>query len=74
MSTFKRRSHVCRLDMLPTIKQQQTVDGSRRRGRPRKSRNGQASRCRHCCTSRMTEVDGQSLQRMHLSEYPNDNT
>ena len=30
------------------------------------SRNGQASRCRHCCASRMTEVNGQSSQQMHL--------
>ena len=35
------------------------------------ARNGQASRCRHCCSSRMTEVDGQSSLQMHLSEsYP----
>ena len=36
------------------------------------SRNGQASRCHHWCASRMTEVDGQSSQQMHLSEYLND--
>ena len=36
------------------------------------SRNGQASRCRHCCTSPMTEADRQSSQQMHMSEYPND--
>ena len=38
------------------------------------SRNGhgQASRCRHCGTSRVTEADCQSSQRMHLSECPND--
>ena len=36
------------------------------------SRNGQASQCSHCCTSRMTEVDGESSDRRHLSEYPND--
>ena len=36
------------------------------------SRNEQASRYRHCCASRMIEVDGQSSQRMHLSEYPNE--
>ena len=35
-------------------------------------RNEQASRCRHCCASRMLVVDGQSSQRMHLSEHPND--
>ena len=34
------------------------------------SKNGQASRCRHLCTSQMTEVDGQSSQRMHLLQYP----
>ena len=34
------------------------------------SMNGQASRCRHCCLSRMTEVDGLLSQRIHLSEYP----
>ena len=47
---------------------------SRRRGRPRKSwkDNGQASRCCNCYASRMTEVDGQSSQRTHLSEHPND--
>ena len=33
------------------------------------SRNGQASRCRHCCASRMTEADGRSSHRRHLSEY-----
>ena len=38
------------------------------------SRNGQASRCRHCCASLivMTEVDGQSSQQMHLSQFLND--
>ena len=36
------------------------------------SRNGRASRCRYCCSSRMTEVDGQSSQQMHLLECPND--
>ena len=40
--------------------------------RRRTSRNRQASRCCHCCTSQMTEVDGQSSQQMHLSECPND--
>ena len=35
-------------------------------------RNGQPCRCRHCCASRMTVVDGQSSQRRHLSEYLND--
>ena len=35
------------------------------------SKNGRASRCRHCSTSRMTEVDGHSSQWMHLSEYTN---
>ena len=34
------------------------------------ARDGQASRCLHCCVSRITEVDGQSSQRMHLSECP----
>ena len=29
------------------------------------SRNVQASRCWHCCTSQMIEVDGQSSQRMY---------
>ena len=28
------------------------------------SRNGHASRCRHCCASRLTEVSGQSPERM----------
>ena len=36
------------------------------------SRNGQASRRRHCCASRVTEVGGQSSHRMHLLEYLND--
>ena len=36
------------------------------------SKNGQASRCRHCCASWMTQVNGQSLQQMRLSENPND--
>ena len=32
------------------------------------SKIGPASRCRHCCASQMTEVDGQSSQRgVHLS-------
>ena len=30
----------------------------------------QASRCRHCCASRMAKTDGQSSQRKHLSNYP----
>ena len=43
LSTVKRRNlsrfgHVCRHDTLPKIMLQGTVDGSRRRGRPRKSR------------------------------------
>ena len=28
------------------------------------SGNGQASRCHHCCASRMTEIDGEAWQRM----------
>ena len=35
-------------------------------------RNGQASWCHHCCTSWMTEFDGQSSQQTLLSEYSND--
>ena len=31
------------------------------------SRNGQASHCRRCCASQITEVDGRSLQRRCLS-------
>ena len=34
------------------------------------STNGQASRCRHCCASRITDVDGQSSQQMYLLVYP----
>ena len=34
--------------------------------------NGQASWCRHCCASRMTEVDGQWSQQMHMLGFPND--
>ena len=33
------------------------------------SRNGQASRRRHCRASQTTEVDGQVSQQMQLSEY-----
>ena len=33
------------------------------------SSNGQASRCRDCCASRMTEIDG-NRKGMHLSKYP----
>ena len=33
------------------------------------SGNGHTIRCRHCCTSRMTVVDGRSSQQMHLSKY-----
>ena len=40
-----------------------------RKNHERTSRNGQESRCRLCCTLRMTEVDGRSSQRRHLSEY-----
>ena len=36
------------------------------------ARNGKASRCHHCCAPQMTEVDRQSSQWMHLSEYLND--
>ena len=36
------------------------------------TRNRQACRCRNCCAWRMTEGDGQSSQRKHLSEYSND--
>ena len=36
--------------------------------------NGQASRCRPCCASRTTEIEGRPSQRMRLSEYPNDTT
>ena len=32
--------------------------------------NGQASHCRRCCASPMTEADGRPLQRRRLSEYP----
>ena len=34
------------------------------------SKNGQAVPCRHCCASRVTEVDEQSSHLVHLSEYP----
>ena len=49
---------VCRRNTRSKIILQGTVDGSRHRRTI--SRNAQASQCRHCCTSRMTEVDGQS--------------
>ena len=83
MSTVTRRKwswfgHVCRHDTLPKIinKEQWMVvvaeDDLVNHARTT-PRNGQASRCRHCCASRMmTEVDEQSSQQMHLSEYPND--
>ena len=65
--------HSCRHYMLPKIILQGTVDGrpSRRRGRPRKSckdniKNGQASRCRHCCASHLTEIGGQSCQQISV--------
>ena len=69
--------HVCHCDTLQKIILQRTVDGSRHRGRPRKSwedniKNGQASKCHHCCTSQMTEVDEQSPQQMRLLEYAKD--
>ena len=34
------------------------------------SSNGQATRCRRCCVSQTTEVDGQPSQRRRLSVYP----
>ena len=33
-------------------------------------RNGQVSRCRHCCALQTIEVDVQPSQRRHRSEYP----
>ena len=66
--------HVCRHDTLPNIILQGTVDGRRRRDRWRKSWKDNInewtdSRCHHCCTSRMTEADGQSPQQRNLLEY-----
>ena len=78
---LSRFSHVCHHEMLLkiTITLQGTVDWMVviieedlvNHGRA-SSRNRQASRCRHCCASRMTQVTGQSLQWMHLSEYSSD--
>ena len=73
---LSRFGHVCRYDMLPKIIPQGTVDCRLviaeedlvNHGRTT-SRNGQASICHHCCASRITEVDGQSWQRMRLSQY-----
>ena len=60
---------------LPKIVLHGRTYGSRGRGRPCKSWKGNLKesmviRCRHCCISWMTEVNGHSSQWMHLSEYP----
>ena len=79
--------YICRHCTLPRIVQQRKVDGidtvpkiklynvaeeGHVNHRMTTLRNGQASRCRHCCASQTIEVDCQSSLRMHLSEYPND--
>ena len=66
---------VCRHDTLPKIIPQGTVDNSHRTDFVNHGRttagNREASRCGHCCASRMTEVDGQSPQRMRVLDYHN---
>ena len=66
--------HIYYHDTPPEIIPQGTVGGSRHRVNHKRttSENGQASRRRHCCISRMTQVDGQSPQWIYLSEYSND--
>ena len=54
--------HVCRHDTMPKKKQWMVVVADEdlvNQGRTI-SRNGHASRCRHCCASQITEIDGQS--------------
>ena len=69
LSNIKRRKlscfgHVYRHDALPKIHIHGTVDGSRRKGWPRKnhrgttSKIGQAGHCLPSCASQTTEVDG----------------
>ena len=70
LSSVKRRKlqwfgHVFRHDMLPKIMLRVIVNAIGAAAEDRinhpgtTTRNGQASRCRHCCALRMTEVDGQ---------------
>ena len=68
-------SAMSRHDALPKIVPQRIVDGSRRRERHRESWKDNIKKWTGKSMSsllRMTEVDGQSPQRMHLSEYPSD--
>ena len=63
--------HVCRHDTQPkNLLLQRTVDGSRLRGRPRKSWRDNIKEwtrhCRHCCTMQMTEVDRRPSQHRHI--------
>ena len=60
---------------LPKIILQGTMDGivtEKDRVNHRRTvwRNRRPGRCRHCCTTRMIEVDGQLSQWRHLLEYP----
>ena len=69
--------HVCRHDTLPMIIYKEkwvivVIEEDQVNHERTTPRIGQASRCRHCCSSRITEVDGRSSQQMHLSEYTND--
>ena len=65
--------HVCYNGTLLKVIMQWIRDGSRRRGRPRKWRNGKASHWCRCSTSQTTDVAEQASQpRCLLSEYPND--
>ena len=72
LTTVRRRKlswfgHVCRHDTPPKMSQTKSVNHGRT-----PSNNGQASHCRHCCASLMTEADGQSSLEMHLSGHPID--
>ena len=66
-------SHVCRHDThLKIILQEQWMivaaeEDLVNHGRTT-SRNGQANRCHHCCTSRMTKVDEQSSQKLGVPQ------
>ena len=52
-----------RVDVIVDVEEEDLVNHRRTA-----SMNGQASR--HCGASRMTEVDGQSSQQLHLLKYP----
>ena len=78
LSTAKRRKlpwfdHVCRHDTLPKIilyEQWKGIVAEEDLVYHGRTKNGQwtGQSMSYCCASRMTEVDGQLLQPMHLSE------